>query len=793
MSRTSERGRRRRSRSARAPRPPRTGRAASRARRGTTRTAAGCRPTGPRAGTRTSRSRRASARRCRSSRRTPRGSSSRSIPRATSRGSAAAAATRRTAARGMRCAMRPTSAERYAVVSCHVERPLDDAVWAAFADLQRRRPGGFAVAALMRPPDAEAGEHDEELWLAARPRGRRPRAARPPHALHEPDPRTPDRRRHRAHGCGARARGCATAGWRRRSSAAAAGTPIATSPRHARSSGTSTARRGRPGPATCSATRRGRSSRRLPSSTSTASRCRSCRRPTARATSRGRWRGPGCPDRVHAYFHDTDLLDSRRRTLIVLGAAAPRPPPARRPISTRSGPSSARPTPSVAWTDVARGEARRKPRRRLHPCRPRRQRSRRARDEASCGRRRRRPALARLPPLPRARGRRPPAGAERRGARRRRRRRARARPLRRARPPRGRLRRHRSTGRCSGTPGPREWLPFLAPVTVLVFLQAGLYAPRERRAGAGRVARGARPRRADRPRVRLGTGLRLHDDRADPDRRRHVRARDRRPPRRLRLGLARADAGRRDPPPAAPRRRGRDARATSSGELRAARGGIGIRRRSARSRPRGRACRGLGSSLERPRRRCSSASGRTSCPRRGGLRRADGARRRPARPPDGRARCKLAPTTTELLVHEGEYVPGQGVPLFELRPPILSGVALGREAGVRPRRRDASLIVLGLPLWLVLARGDQARLARARCSTSTGGSASASASSGCSSSARWSPTPPTSRPSSRSDNEASGALFKIRDDPRVTRVGRAPAAPLARRAAAARERARAAR
>src|SRR6185436_9382055 len=35
--------------------------------------------------------------------------------------------------------------------------------------------------------------------------------------------------------------------------------------------------------------------------------------------------------------------------------------------------------------------------------------------------------------------------------------------------------------------GPREWLPFLIPVTLLVFLQAGLYARRERRAGAGRV------------------------------------------------------------------------------------------------------------------------------------------------------------------------------------------------------------------------------------------------------------------------------------------------------------------
>ena len=32
-----------------------------------------------------------------------------------------------------------------------------------------------------------------------------------------------------------------------------------------------------------------------------------------------------------------------------------------------------------------------------------------------------------------------------------------------------------------------EWLKFLVPITVLVFLQAGLYAPRERRAGPGRL------------------------------------------------------------------------------------------------------------------------------------------------------------------------------------------------------------------------------------------------------------------------------------------------------------------
>jgi len=60
--------------------------------------------------------------------------------------------------------MGATSQERYAVVSCHVERPLDDTAWEHFSALQERRPGGFAVAALMRPADPSAGE-DESIWL----------------------------------------------------------------------------------------------------------------------------------------------------------------------------------------------------------------------------------------------------------------------------------------------------------------------------------------------------------------------------------------------------------------------------------------------------------------------------------------------------------------------------------------------------------------------------------------------------------------------------------------------------
>jgi hypothetical protein len=61
--------------------------------------------------------------------------------------------------------MGATSRERYAVVSCHVERPLDDAVWARFSRLQDARPVGSQVAALMRPPDP-AFDEDEATWAA---------------------------------------------------------------------------------------------------------------------------------------------------------------------------------------------------------------------------------------------------------------------------------------------------------------------------------------------------------------------------------------------------------------------------------------------------------------------------------------------------------------------------------------------------------------------------------------------------------------------------------------------------
>ena len=63
---------------------------------------------------------------------------------------------------------------RVAVASCHVERILDDPAWAALSRLLRRAPGGFRIAALVRPPDGEP----EEPWLE------RARALDVPFGLH---------------------------------------------------------------------------------------------------------------------------------------------------------------------------------------------------------------------------------------------------------------------------------------------------------------------------------------------------------------------------------------------------------------------------------------------------------------------------------------------------------------------------------------------------------------------------------------------------------------------------------
>jgi exopolysaccharide biosynthesis polyprenyl glycosylphosphotransferase len=133
-------------------------------------------------------------------------------------------------------------------------------------------------------------------------------------------------------------------------------------------------------------------------------------------------------------------------------------------------------------------------------------------------------------------------------------------------------------------------------------------------------------------------------------------------------------------------------------------------------------------------------------------------------------KVRVAPRTTELLFERGEYVPGQGVPLFELRPPIFAGTDW-----ITKRAFDlvvsTVIVLVGLPLWIVIAilikagsrgpilyadsrvgLGERSfRMLKFRTMVHGAG---------------------LYQDALERRNEATGALFKIRDDPRVTRIGR---------------------
>jgi exopolysaccharide biosynthesis polyprenyl glycosylphosphotransferase len=133
-------------------------------------------------------------------------------------------------------------------------------------------------------------------------------------------------------------------------------------------------------------------------------------------------------------------------------------------------------------------------------------------------------------------------------------------------------------------------------------------------------------------------------------------------------------------------------------------------------------------------------------------------------------KVRVAPRTTELLIERGEYVPGQGVPLFELRPPIFAGAQWATK-----RTFDivvgSLIVIVGLPIWILLAVAiklsssgsifysdrriglGERPFEMIKFRTMVAGAAE-------------------EQPALERENEASGALFKIRNDPRVTRVGR---------------------
>jgi exopolysaccharide biosynthesis polyprenyl glycosylphosphotransferase len=131
---------------------------------------------------------------------------------------------------------------------------------------------------------------------------------------------------------------------------------------------------------------------------------------------------------------------------------------------------------------------------------------------------------------------------------------------------------------------------------------------------------------------------------------------------------------------------------------------------------------------------------------------------------------RIAPSTMEILVHRAEFVPGQSVPLFELKPPVFEGFdyALKRSFDLVG---SVALVVLLSPFLLACALAikltSRGPIVYRSMRPGIGGAPFA-----CFKFRTMYRDAHADQPALEELNEASGALFKIRDDPRVTPVGR---------------------
>jgi exopolysaccharide biosynthesis polyprenyl glycosylphosphotransferase len=133
-------------------------------------------------------------------------------------------------------------------------------------------------------------------------------------------------------------------------------------------------------------------------------------------------------------------------------------------------------------------------------------------------------------------------------------------------------------------------------------------------------------------------------------------------------------------------------------------------------------------------------------------------------------RVRVAPSTMEILMDRVEFVPGQALPLFELKPPVFEGFdfAIKRSFDLV----GAALLLLALsPLLAVTALAIKL--------TSRGSVLYRSRRPGiggkpfdCVKFRTMFEGAESLQDDLEPENELSGALFKIREDPRVTRVGR---------------------
>jgi exopolysaccharide biosynthesis polyprenyl glycosylphosphotransferase len=130
---------------------------------------------------------------------------------------------------------------------------------------------------------------------------------------------------------------------------------------------------------------------------------------------------------------------------------------------------------------------------------------------------------------------------------------------------------------------------------------------------------------------------------------------------------------------------------------------------------------------------------------------------------------RIAPSTMEILVHRAEFVPGQSVPLFELRPPVFEGFdyAVKRTFDLVGA---ALLLVLLSPVLLTcgaaVKMSSRGPILYRSIRPGIGGVPFA-----CFKFRTMYRDADERQADLESLNEASGALFKIRDDPRMTPIG----------------------
>src|SRR4029077_11662858 len=133
-------------------------------------------------------------------------------------------------------------------------------------------------------------------------------------------------------------------------------------------------------------------------------------------------------------------------------------------------------------------------------------------------------------------------------------------------------------------------------------------------------------------------------------------------------------------------------------------------------------------------------------------------------------RVRLAPSTMEILIHRAEFVPGQSVPLFELGPPVFEGIDFALKRTFDAIGATLLLLVLSpLLLTIVLAVKLSSRGPVFYRSMRPGIGQLPFA---CLKFRTMYCDAEEHQGALEELNEASGALFKIRDDPRLTPVGR---------------------